>query len=184
MSAKQLRQAFLTVVFNKRSDKLQQKIQNQITTTLKEWEVVMYDYVNIITKLNQLTEIAEQQNRLNNVRKTLNECKELVTLGTDQFEKIWKLIEMALPISVINNSWMESIVKYADHLAQIKEALAPLLMYSSNRSIIEIVQKMLAQISDIQTKINFLTDKVNEKMVETFQSGSDVLGKNNQNDEE
>lgn len=183
MSTKELRQTLQALAFNKRADKLTQKIQNQIATTLKEWEMILYDYVKVTTQLNELAKIAEQSNQLAKIRQTLKECRDLVKSGTEQFEKVWTMVEMALPISMISKNWMDSIMKYAEHLTQIKDALAPLLLHSSNRSVIEIVQKLMLQITDIQSKINLVTDKVSDSILETFQKGSDALAMDTGNDE-
>lgn len=183
MSTKELRQTLQALAFNKRADKLTQKIQNQIATTLKEWKMILYDYVKVTTQLNELAKIAEQSNQLAKIRQTLKECRDLVKSGTEQFEKVWTMVEMALPISMISKNWMDSIMKYAEHLTQIKDALAPLLLHSSNRSVIEIVQKLMLQITDIQSKINLVTDKVSDSILETFQKGSDALAMDTGNDE-
>lgn len=57
---------------------------------------------------------------------------------------------------------MTSILKHDRLLIEIKDSLSSLLLFSSNREVIEVVQKMMLQISEVQSKINVLSSKVNE----------------------
>lgn len=175
MSSESLRRAMITLAINKRSEKVQQKIQQQVSLTLKEWETILYGYVNITAQLNTLTKLAEQQNHIGNVRKTLKECTELAKVGTETFESIWRLVQLSLPISTMDHSWMASILKHEQLLVEIKESLSSLLLFSSDREVIEVVQKMMLQITEVQTKINLLSTKVNETVGEIFRLRSQHL---------
>lgn len=175
MSSESLRRAMITMAINKRSEKVQQKIQQQVSLTLKEWETILYGYVNITAQLNTLTKLAEQQNHITCVRKTLKECTELAKVGTETFESIWRLVQLSLPISTMDHSWMTSILKHEKLLVEIKESLSSLLLFSSDREVIEVVQKMMLQITEVQSKINLLSNKVNETVGELFRLRSEHL---------
>lgn len=175
MSSESLRKAMITLVINKRSEKVQQKIAQQVSQTLKEWETILNGYVNITAQLNTLTKLAEQQNQITGVRQTLKECIALAKLGTDTFENIWRFILVQLPISTMDHSWMASILKHEHLLVEIKESLSSLLLFSSDREVIEVVQKMMLQITEVQSKINLLSTKVNETVGEIFRVRSEHL---------
>lgn len=175
MSSESLRRAMITLAINKRSEKVQQKIQQQVRLTLKEWETILYGYVNITAQLNTLTKLAEQQDHITCVRKTLKECTELAKVGTETFESIWRLVQLSLPISTMDHSWMASILKHEKLLVEIKESLSSLLLFSSDREVIEVVQKMMLQITEVQTKINLLSTKVNETVSDIFRLRSERL---------
>lgn len=173
MSSESLRKALFGVAINKKSEKVQQKIQQQVNLTLKEWETILHGYVNITAQLSTLTKLAEQQEHIACVRKTLKECTDLAKAGTDTFEKIWRLVELSLPISTMDHNWMTSILKHDKLLVEIKESLSSLLLFSSNREVIEVVQKMMLQIAEVQEKINVVSTKVRETVGEVFQIRSD-----------
>lgn len=162
MSSESLRRALFAVAINKKSEKVQQKIQQQVKQTLSEWETTLHGYVNITAQLNTLTKLAEQQEHIKCVRKTLKECTDLAKAGTETFDKIWRLVELSLPISAMDHNWMGSILKHDKMLAEIKESLSSLLLFSSNREVIEVVQKMMLQITEVQSKVNVLSAKVND----------------------
>lgn len=162
MSSESLRKALFAIAINKKSEKIQQKIQQQVKLTMNEWETILHGYVNITAQLSTLTKLAEQQEHINCVRKTLKECTELAKAGTETFDKIWRLVELSLPISTMDHNWMRSILKNDKLLVEIKESLSSLLLFSSNREVIEIVQKMMLQITEVQSKINVLSTKVRE----------------------
>lgn len=168
MSSESLRKALIAVAINKRSEKVQQKIHQQVSLTLKEWESILYGYVNITSQLNTLTKLAEQQDHITCVRKTLRECTDLAKAGTETFESIWRLVQLSLPISTMDHSWMASILKHEKLLVEIKESLSSLLLFSSDREVIEVVQKMMLQITEVQSKINLLSTKVGETVGEIF----------------
>lgn len=173
MSSESLRRALFAVAINKKSEKIHQKIQQQVQLTLKEWETILHGYVNITAQLNTLTKLAEQQEHISCVRKTLKECTDLAKAGTETFEKIWRLVELSLPISTMDNNWMASILKHDKLLVEIKESLSSLLLFSSNREVIEVVQKMMLQISEVESKINVLSTKVRETVGEVFRIRSE-----------
>lgn len=173
MSSESLRRALFAVAINKKSEKVHQKIQQQVQLTLKEWETILHGYVNITAQLNTLTKLAEQQEHITCVRKTLKECTDLAKAGTETFEKIWRLVELSLPISTMDNNWMTSILKHDKLLVEIKESLSSLLLFSSNREVIEVVQKMMLQISEVESKINVLSTKVRESVGEVFRLRSE-----------
>lgn len=173
MSSESLRRALFAVAINKKSEKVHQKIQQQVQLTLKEWETILHGYVNITAQLNTLTKLAEQQEHISCVRKTLKECTDLAKAGTETFEKIWRLVELSLPISTMDNNWMASILKHDKLLIEIKESLSSLLLFSSNREVIEVVQKMMLQISEVESKINVLSTKVRETVGEVFRIRSE-----------
>lgn len=173
MSSEHLRKALFALAINKKSEKIQQKIQHQVNLTLKEWESILYGYVNITGQLSTLTKLAEQQEHITGVRKTLKECTDLAEAGTETFDKIWRLVELSLPISTMDHNWMTSIIKHERLLCEIKESLSSLLLFSSNREVIEIVQKMMIQITEVLSKVNVLSSKVREKVSDVFRIGSE-----------
>lgn len=136
MSSESLRKAIFAMAVNKKSEKVQEKIQQQVNLTLNEWETILHGYVNITTQLTQITKLAEQQEHITCVRKTLKECTDLARAGTETFEKIWRLVELSLPISTMDHNWMTSILKHNKLLVEIKESLSSLLLFSSNREVI------------------------------------------------
>lgn len=162
MSSESLRKALFALAINKRSEKVQLKIQQQVSVTLKEWETVLHGYVNITSQLNTLSKLAEQQERISCLRKTLKECTEIAKTGTETFESVWRLVELSLPISTMDHNWMASILKHEKLLVEIRESLSSLLLFSSDREVIEVVQKMMRQITEVESKINVLSAKVNE----------------------
>lgn len=119
--------------------------------------------------------MAEQQDHITCVRKTLKECTDLAKAGTETFESIWRLVQLSLPISTMDHSWMTSILKHEKLLVEIKESLSSLLLFSSNREVIEVVQKMMLQITEVQSKINLLSTKVGETVEEIFRYRSEQL---------
>lgn len=143
--------------------------------SFEEWDTILHGYVNITSQLNTLTKLAEQQDHITCVRKTLKECTELGKVGTETFECIWRLVQLSLPISTMDHSWMASILKHEELLVEIKESLSSLLLFSSDREVIEVVQKMMLQITEVQTKINLLSTKVNETVGEIFRVRSEHL---------
>lgn len=173
MSSENIRRALFAVAIHKKSEKVQQKIQQQVNLTLKEWETILHGHVNIISQLNTLTKLAEQQEQISCVRKTLKECTELARAGTETFEKSWRLVELSLPISTMDHKWMSSILKNDKLLVEIKESLSSLLLFSSNREVIEVVQKMMLQITEVQSKINVLSTKVCESVGDAFRIHSE-----------
>lgn len=173
MSSESLRRALFAVAINKKSEKIHQKIQQQVNLTLKEWSSTLHGYVNITAQLNTLTKLAEQQEHITCVRKTLKECTDLAKAGTETFDKIWQLVELSLPISTMDNNWMESILKYDKMLIEIRESLSSLLLFSSNREVIEVVQKMMLQIREVEAKINVLSTKVQETVGNVFRVHSE-----------
>lgn len=175
-----LRKALMATALIKKGDKLQQKIQHKLDGAIKEWEFILFDYINATTELNILTQMAEQQKKIINLRKILKQCTKLIKMSTEHFDTIWELVDLMLPMSMVSGSWMENILKHEERLGQMKEALAPLLLFSCNREVIEIVQKMMLQITEIQTKINFLAGKVREAIQDTFKFGSNVINNKNQ----
>lgn len=173
MSSESLRRSLFAVAINKKSEKIHQKIQQQVNLTLKEWSSTLHGYVNITAQLNTLTKLAEQQEHITCVRKTLKECTDLAKAGTETFDKIWQLVELSLPISTMDSNWMESILKYDKMLIEIRESLSSLLLFSSNREVIEVVQKMMLQISEVEAKINVLSTKVRETVSDVFRVHSE-----------
>lgn len=172
MSNEEMRNALIALAMDKKNDKVQTKLSNQINTTLKNWEKILFDYVHVLTQLNLLTKLADQQYAISNIRKALRECSELVKKNSEQFEHIGELVETLLPMSTINQNWMDSIIKHDKHLGEMKDKLKSLLIFSSNREIIEIVQKLLQQINDVQAKINVLSTKVHETVDNRILAGS------------
>lgn len=187
MSSEDLRNALIALAIQKKTDQFKQKLNAQINSTFQNWEKVLYNYVNVLTQLNSLTKLAEQQKTISTIRQALKECGEMIKSSTEQFDHIVNLVETLLPVSTMNQGWMDSIIKHNDHLSEIKEKLSPLLLFSSNRDIIEMVQKMLKQVNDVQTKINILTLKVHEAVGKGIKMGSNqfnnLLSMENANEE-
>ncbi|XP_031629665.1 uncharacterized protein LOC116344946 [Contarinia nasturtii] len=177
MSSESLRKALFAVAINKKSDKVQQKIQQQVNLTLNEWGAILHGYVNITSQLTQVNKLAEQQEHITCVRKTLKECTDLAKAGTETFEKIWRLVELSLPISTMDHNWMKSVLKHNKLLIEIRESLSSLLLFSSNREVIEVVQKMMLQITEVQSRINVLSTKVRESVAEMFRLRSESFSR-------
>lgn len=168
-----LRNAIMSLAIRKKVDKIQKKLCSQVNVALTGWEKVLHEYVNMVTQLNTLLRLAEQQKVISDIRRTLKDCSEMVKNGQEQFKQVGQLIETLVPISTMNKSWLDSIIKHNENLAEVKEQLAPLMMVSSNRDVIEIVQKLLRQINDVQSKMNVLSTKVTETVDHGIKLGSD-----------
>lgn len=168
-----LRNALMSLAIRKKVDKIQKKLCTQVNKALTGWEKILHEYVNMVTQLNTLLRLAEQQKVISDIRRTLKDCSEMVRNGHEQFKQVERLIETLVPISTMNKNWLDSIIKHNDNLAEIKEQLAPLMMVSTNRDVIEMVQKMLIQINDVQSKMNVLSTKVVESVDHAIKLGSD-----------
>lgn len=169
----------MTVVLNRKSDKINQKLHNQIDVAIKEWERIIFDYINVTKEMSVLAKTAEQQKKLTNLRLQLLQYSDLIKLSTEHFDSLWNMIDVMLPVAAVSPEWMDNILKNKQKLGQMKEALVPLLLFSSNREIIEIVQKMMLHINKIQTKMNFLAGRLRNGMEDALKYGSDII--NNQN---
>lgn len=170
-----LRKALIAQFFSKKNDKIQQKIQHKIDNSFKDWEAILTDYINITTKINNMVQLAEQHHQVGKLRHLLRQCTELIKASCEQFSSICDMIEVVLPMSNVNSSWMANISKQEQRLGQMKESLSQVLMFSSNRQIIEIVQKTMLQVNEIQQKINFATNKVHDAMHNTLKTSSNLL---------
>lgn len=175
MSSAELRQALMVVAMNKKSEKIQQKIHEEFTKSLNEWEKVLFDYVNVTLKLSTLIELSEQQKRIGSVRSLLKDSTDIIKSVSDQFNKIWEMIEIALPISTIDDTWIESIMSYDKHLVDIKKSLEPVMIFSPDRDTIETVRTMVSQVTDIQAKLNVLSLKIREQSTEKIRTSSTKL---------
>lgn len=173
--SQKLRRSLLSTVLSKKGDKLQQKVQDKIDSSIHDWEVILFDYINVTTKLNNMVQLAEQQHQVHKLRSLLKQCTDLIKSSSQQFTYICELVEVVLPMSNLNTAWMESIVTQDSRLGQMKEALSHVLLFSSNRDVIEVVQKMMLQISDVQQKINYATSKVRAATHDTLKSSSRIL---------
>lgn len=169
------RRALISTILSKKSDKVQQRVQNKIDSSIHDWEVILFDYINVTTKLNNMVHVAEQQQQVHKLRSLLKQCTDLIKSSSQQFTSICELIELVLPMSNLNTSWMDSIVKQESRLGQMKDALSHVLLFSSNRDVIEVVQKMMLQITDVQQKINYATTKVQDAVHITLKSSSSIL---------
>lgn len=170
-----LRKSMISTFLTKKGDKLQQKIQNKIDSSIHDWEIILFDYINVTTKLNKMVQLAEQQHQVYKLRSLLKQCTDLIKSSSQQFTNICELMEVVLPMSNLNTTWMEGIVKQDSRLGQMKDALSHVLLFSSNRDVIEVVQKMMLQITDVQQKINYATSKVQDAMHDTLKSSSRIL---------
>lgn len=177
--SQQLRRALMNLALNKKSDKIQQKLQNYIDLAVKEWERIVFDYINMAKVLAALTKTAEQQKKLNNIRLQLNQYTDLIKLSTEHFDSLWKMVDIMLPVAAVTPEWMDTIQQREEKLRQMKETLAPLLMFSSNREVIEILQKMMLHINDIQTKMRFVVGRLRDGMEETLKFGSNMIANRN-----
>lgn len=184
MSSAELRQAIMVVAMNKKCEKIQQKIHQEFTKTLNEWEKVLFDYVNVTLKLSSLTDLAEQQKRIGGIRSLLKDSTDIIKSVSNQFDKIWDMIETALPISTIDNTWIESIMSYDKHLIDIKKSLEPVMIFSPDRDTIEIVRTMVSQVTDIQAKLNVLSLKIREQSAEKIYTSSARLENQRKEEEE
>lgn len=169
----------MNVALNKKSDKINQKLQNQIDIAIKEWERIIFDYINVTKEMSALTKTAEQQQKLTNLRMQLKQYSDLIKLSTEHFDSLWKMIDVMLPVAAVTPEWMDNIMKQEQKLRQMKEALVPLLLYSCNREVIEIVQKMMLHINEIQSKMNFLAGRLRDGMEETLKFGSNMITNRN-----
>lgn len=174
-----LRRALMNVALNKKSDKINQKLHNQIDIAVKEWGRIIFDYINVTKEMSALTETAEQQKKLTNLRLQLKQYSDLIKLSTDHFDSLWKMIDIMLPVAAVTPEWMDNILKQEQKLSQMKEALVPLLLFSCNREVIEIVQKMMLHINEIQAKMNFLAGRLRDGMEETIKFGSNMIADSN-----
>lgn len=179
-----LRKALIAIGIRRKSEKIQQRIQAQINAAIKDWEATLTQYINAIKELNLITTMAEQQRKLICLRKSLKKCTQLIRSALYQFSLISELIDTVMPRSLLNGNWLDTIIKHDEQLGQMKNALAPLLLFSCNREVIEIVQKMMLQINDIQAKIKFLTEKIREMTKQTLKYGSDILNNSSDVDDE
>lgn len=168
-----LRNALMSLALHKKVDKIQRKLSDQVNAALTGWERVLHEYVNMVTQLHTLLRLAEQQKVITDIRRTIKDCSEMVKNGQEQFKQVEQLIETLVPISTMNKSWLDSIIKHNENLAEVKEQLAPLMMMSTNRDVIEMVQKMILQINDVQSKMNVLSTKVAETIDYSIKLGSD-----------
>lgn len=167
------------LALNKKSDKINQKLHNQIDIAVKEWERIIFDYINVTKELSALTKTAEQQKKLTNLRLQLKQYSDLIKLSTEHFDSLWKMIDIMLPVAAVTPEWMDNIMKQEKKLSQMKEALVPLLVFSCSREVIEIVQKMMMHINEIQTKMNFLVGRLRDGMEETLKFGSNMITNRN-----
>lgn len=83
-----LRNALMSLALRRKVHKLQKKLTSQVNIALDSWEKILHDYVNMVTQLNSLLRLAEQQKVLSDVRRTLKECSEMVKNGQEQFKKV------------------------------------------------------------------------------------------------
>lgn len=173
--SQQLQRNMMNVALNKKSDKINQKLQNQIDIAIKEWERIIFDYINVTKEMSTLTKMAEQQKKLTNLRLQLKQYTDLINLSTEHFDSLWKMVDIMLPVAAVSSDWCESIMKQEQKLSLMKEALVPLLLFSCNREVIEIVQKMMLHINEIQTKMNFLAGRLREGMEEALKYGSNMI---------
>lgn len=184
MSSAELRHALMAVAMNKKREKIQQKIHEEFTKSLNEWEKVLFDYVNVTLKLSSLTELSEQQKRIGGVRSLLKDSTDIIKSVSDQFNKIWEMIEIALPISTIDDTWIESIMSYDKHLVDIKKSLEPVMIFSPDRDTIETVRTLVSQVTDIQAKLNVLSLKIREQSTEKICTSSTRLEIHREEEEE
>lgn len=176
--SEKLRRALIVLALTKKTEKIQQKIQLKVDNSIKEWETVLLDYIEATTKLSTLIQRAEEQKQLGRMRQLMKQCTELITFSNDQFKTICELIECVLPMTNLDSSWMANIEKQEARLSQMNGALSQVLLFSCNRDVIEIVQKMITQINDIKEKIKFATNKMPDIMHDTLKNGSDMLNNN------
>lgn len=176
--ARALRQALLVVALNKKCDKIQQKIHTKINKTSADFETALLDYMNVVNKLKITIELAERHQNNLKLQKLLRESADLVKNFSAQFAMAYEMFDSILPVSSINPDWMNNIDKQEKRLIKIKDTLTQIQMFPCNREVIEIVQRMVMQITDIQEKIKVSSEKVRDLMHETIKYGSNAL--NNQ----
>lgn len=169
------RKTLIATFLSRKGDKIQQKIQHKIDAGFKDWETILNDYISITTKLNNMVQLAEQHQQANKLLSLLKQCTSLIKASCDQFTSICDLIDVILPMSNLNMAWMESIVKQEARLGQMKDSLSHVLLFSCNRDVIEVVQKMMLQVTEIQQKINYATNKVHDAMHNAIKNSSDTL---------
>lgn len=177
-----LRKSLIATFLNKKSDKIQQKVQQRIDSSFKDWETILNDYINMATKINNMIQLAEQHYQVSKLRHLLKECTELIKTSCRQFTSICDLIELILPMSNLNAAYVNNIIKQEESLLKMKDSLSHVLLFSCNRDVIEVVQKMILQITEIQQKLNFATSKVHDSLHNTLRSGSSILEAANDDD--
>lgn len=175
---KVLRQALLAVALNKKCDKIEQKIHTKINKIIAEFELVLLDYMNVVNKLKLAIELAERHQNNLKLQKLLRESADIIKNFSAQFSMVYEIFETILPVSSINPEWMNNIDRQEKRLIKIKDTLTQIQMFPCNREVIEIVQRMVMQITDIQEKIKVSSEKVRDVMHETIKYGSNAL--NNQ----
>lgn len=160
--SEKLRQALFALAVNKKCEQVQQRMYQKLNAAMKEWNDALYGYLNVIAKLNTLIQLAEQQEHISLVRASLKNCSEMAKTGNESFDRIWRLVEMSLPITTMDQNYIKGIINNEQKLVEIKEKLQGLLLFSSDRESIETVQQMMVQINEVQSKINILSNKVRE----------------------
>lgn len=171
-SCAELREKILCVALAKKCDKIQERMHREFSSVLLKWEKVLFDYVSVSMKLSSLTKLTEEQRKINDARKVLRDSAEVIEHTASQFEEMWELMEHAMSVSTVNNGWLENAATYDRHLADIRMALEPMLIFSADRETIETVRKMVNQVSDIQTKTSALTVRVQEASTEQMRQSS------------
>lgn len=173
--ARNLRQALLAVALNKKQAKIQQKIQTMIVEVATEFENRLLDHIQIVNKLQLAIALAERHNKNLELRDVLNQCADLTKDFSQHFTKAYDTFELILPVSSINPEWINTIDRQEKHLIKITDALSQIQVLPCNREVIEIVQRMVMQITDMQEKIKVSTEKVRDVMHETVKYGSNTL---------
>lgn len=171
----QLRKLLIASFMTKKCDRIQQKIQQKIDASFKDWETILGDYINVTTKLNNLVRLTEQHNQVCSLRLMLTQCTELIQVFGEQFEVICHLIDTILPMSNLSTSWMDNLGTQNARLGHMKDAMLHVERFSCNRDVIDVVRKMVHQVSEIQNKINFATRKVHDIMYDSVKGSSASL---------
>lgn len=171
----ELREKIMCVALAKKCDRIEDRIHKEFTHALFRWEKVLYDYVNVAIKLSALTKLTEEQRKIGDARNVLRESVDIIKHTAAQFEEMWTLMGKAMNVSKVNNGWLENTTIYDRHLADIRMALEPMLIFSADREIMETVRRMVNQVSDIQIKLNALTSRVQEATGEQMRQSSSQL---------
>lgn len=168
----ELREKILCVALAKKCDKIQERIHQEFSIILSKWEKVLFEYVSVSIKLSSLTKLSEQQRKICDARTMLRESAAVIQQTSNQFDEMWQLVEQAMTVSTVNNGWMANAATYDRHLVDIKMALEPMLIFSEDRETMETVRKMVNQVTDIRTKMNALTERVQEASIDQLRLSS------------
>lgn len=158
-----LRKILFSIVADKKCDKIQTKMHHQIEDMVKDWNDTISNYVNTISKLFELIQMAERHMRVNEISGELHSFNKLTKTAVELCNKFYDFIRFTVPDSAISiGEYLNVISKANSQLQDIREMLSSILIISSHREIIENVREVKSKMEEIQSQMKIIHTQITD----------------------